>query len=186
MIHKTYKKFKKYNKKNKKTYKTYKNNHVHFDKLIHYQNKISPISNEFQKEIITFFFRLILMIKIYHWKTFQFSTHKATDQLYSRLNENMDRFIEVLLGKNHSRAKFENNIHISVIEAETPIELEQKIEDAKKYLINLDKHSELHSTEENKSNPSNLYIISNTDLFNIRDEILADLNQFLYLLTLHG
>ena len=53
----------------------------------------------FQKEITVVFLEMLLMIKLYHWKTTSYATHKATDELYSKLNENIDSFIEVLLGK---------------------------------------------------------------------------------------
>jgi hypothetical protein len=48
----------------------------------------------FQKEITVVFFEILLMVKLYHWKTYSYSTHKATDELYSSLNSNFDKFIE--------------------------------------------------------------------------------------------
>ena len=47
---------------------------------------------------------MLNVVKIYHWKTFSYATHKATDELYEELNENIDKFVEVLLGKCKERA----------------------------------------------------------------------------------
>jgi DNA-binding ferritin-like protein len=117
----------------------------------------------FDKEITITFFEMLLMVKLYHWRTHSFATHKATDDLYKSLNEHMDKFIEVLLGKTGSRMNFSDKKSIQLIDIESPIKLKQRIEAFKKYLSNIQ--------------------IKDTDLLNIRDEILSDLNQFTYLLT---
>ena len=106
---------------------------------------------------------MLLMVKLYHWRTHSFSTHQATDNLYKSLNEHMDKFIEVLLGKTGSRMNFSDKKSIQLIDLESPTKLKQRIEAFKKYLSNIP--------------------IKDTDLLNIRDEILGDLNQFTYLLT---
>jgi DNA-binding ferritin-like protein len=51
----------------------------------------------FQKEITVVFLEMLMMVKLFHWKTTSHNIHKATDELYSKLNENIDSFIEVLL-----------------------------------------------------------------------------------------
>ena len=117
----------------------------------------------FDKEITITFFEMLLMVKLYHWRTHSFSTHQATDNLYKSLNEHMDKFIEVLLGKTGSRMNFSDKKSIQLIDIESPAKLKQRIEAFKKYLSNIP--------------------IKDTDLLNIRDEILSDLNQFTYLLT---
>lgn len=38
-------------------------------------------------------------IKLYHWQTHRFSRHKATDDLVSSLDENIDKFVEIYMGK---------------------------------------------------------------------------------------
>ena len=117
----------------------------------------------FDKEITITFFEMLLMVKLYHWRTHSFSTHQATDNLYKSLNEHMDKFIEVLLGKTGGRMNFSDKKSIQLIDIESPAKLKQRIEAFKKYLSNIP--------------------IKDTDLLNIRDEILSDLNQFTYLLT---
>ena len=124
----------------------------------------------FQKEITIVFFEILLMIKLYHWKTHSYPTHKATDELYSKLNSNFDTFIEVLLGKTGVRTDLTSQKSIKLIDLTSSDALKRETEAFKGYLVSLN------------SNPA-LKSMSNTDLFNIRDEILGDMNQFLYLLS---
>jgi DNA-binding ferritin-like protein len=126
--------------------------------------------NQFQSEITCKFLEMLIMVKLYHWKTQSYAQHKATDELYSKLNENIDKFIEVLLGKTETRTNLLKKPTISLIDLSSKEQLKKQIDDFKVYLVNL---------------TDNKFIIkmSNTDLLNIRDEILGDLNQFLYLLT---
>ena len=131
--------------------------------------KKSSLKN-FQKEITVKFLEILLMIKLFHWKTTSFATHKATDELYSSLNDNIDNFIEVLLGKSGSRIDLLGHKNIALNDLNSQEQLKDKIESIKSYLISLDSNAALQK-------------MSNTDLFNIRDEILGDLNKFLYLLT---
>ena len=124
----------------------------------------------FQKEITVKFLEILLMIKLFHWKTTSFATHKATDELYASLNLNIDNFIEVLLGKSGYRTDLLSNKNIALIDLNSQEQLKSKIDSIKGYLVGLDSNKALSS-------------MSNSDLFNIRDEILSDLNKFLYLLT---
>ena len=54
------------------------------------------ISNAQKSKFVKTFFEILHAIKLYHWKTKSYSQHKATDELYANLNENVDKFIEVL------------------------------------------------------------------------------------------
>jgi len=124
----------------------------------------------FQKQITVVFLEMLMMVKLFHWKTHSYATHKATDELYASLNEHIDSFIEVLLGKTGSRIDLMNNRTIKLIDLNSQEQLKSKIMSLKSYLVDLD-------------NSKALSTMSNSDLFNIRDEILGDLNKFLYLLT---
>ena len=127
-------------------------------------------SSSFEKEIVVKFMEMLLMVKLFHWKTHSYATHKATDDLYGSLNDHMDKFVEVLLGKSGDRINLMKHKTISLNDLDSQEKLKSNIESFKKYLISLNKHSLMMSTE-------------NTDLMNIRDEILEDMNKFLYLLT---
>jgi hypothetical protein len=59
---------------------------------------------------------------------------------------------------------------ISLIDLNSQEKLKSKIMSLKSYFVGLDNNKALST-------------MSNSDLFNIRDEILGNLNQFLYLLT---
>lgn len=126
--------------------------------------------NEFQKEITSVFLEMLLMVKLYHWKTTSYATHKATDELYLKLNANIDSFIEILLGKSGSRIDLMGKSSIRLVDLSSQESLKREIDEFKGYLVRLN---------DNKA----LQTMSNSDLFNIRDTILGDMNQFLYLLT---
>ena len=131
-------------------------------------------SNSSKRQIITYMLQMLMTVKLYHWNTLSFSTHKATDELYGSLNTLIDQFVEVLLGKHNNvseRNKHEilsvKTLHMNNYKDNGMFKKE--IETYKKYLIGLSKH--FNNGE-------------NSDLLNIRDEILATLNQISYLLTL--
>jgi len=124
----------------------------------------------FQKEIAVIFLEMLLMVKLFHWKTTSYATHKATDELYTKLNANIDSFIEILLGKSGSRIDLMSNKNIRLVDLSSQESLKREIESFKGYLVGLDDNKAMRS-------------MSNTDLYNIRDTILGDMNQFLYLLT---
>ena len=124
----------------------------------------------FEKDVTVRFLEMLIMVKLYHWKTSSYATHKATDELYTSLNANIDKFIEVLLGKAGNRIQLMDKKCISLIDLNSPERLRAEINSFKHYLVSI-------------TNSPAMRFMSNTDLFNIRDEILGNLNQFLYLLT---
>ena len=134
------------------------------------RSRKSGLLQQFQKEITVVFLEIILMVKLYHWKTHSYATHKATDELYTKLNANIDSFMEILLGKSGVRTELMGHKNIRLVDLSSIESLKREIDGFKGYLVGLD---------DNKA----LNIMSNTDLYNIRDTILGDLNQFLYLLT---
>jgi DNA-binding ferritin-like protein len=133
-------------------------------------NSSSSSLTSFQKEISVVFLEILLMVKLFHWKTTSYATHKATDELYEKLNGSVDSFIEILLGKTSSRIDLMNQKNIRLIDLNSQESLKKEIDTFKSYLVSLD---------DNKA----MKTMSNSDLYNIRDEILGGLNQFLYLLT---
>ena len=124
----------------------------------------------FQQEIVVMFLEMLMMVKLYHWKTTSYATHKATDELHSKLHTNVDAFVEILLGKSGARMDLTGRKHVKLVDLSSADTLKQEVDRFKRYLVGLNDHPALRS-------------MSNTDLFSIRDTILGDLNQFLYLLT---
>jgi hypothetical protein len=109
-------------------------------------------------------------VKLYHWKTSSHSQHKATDELYASLNANIDKFVEILLGKNGTRINLTGIKTMPLIDYNNMVDFKRKIENYKHYLINM-------------SGDDKLNVSGNSDLLNVRDELLGNLNQFTYLLT---
>jgi DNA-binding ferritin-like protein len=134
------------------------------------KSSASILLKNFQREVVMVFLEVLLMIKLYHWKTYSYATHKATDELYGKLNEHMDRFVEILLGKTEKRIDFMNVKSIKLIDLNSSEQLKIKVDKFKGYLVNL-------------NNNKAMKLMGNMDLLTVRDEILGDLNQFLYLLT---
>ena len=128
-------------------------------------------SSSFEKEIIVFFLEMLNTIKLYHWKTYSYATHKATDELYSKLGEKTDKFVEILLGKFGNRANLLTTKSIPIKDMHSPEQFKREIGVYKNYLVGLTSHPAMK-------------LMTNTDLINVRDDILADLNQFLYLFTM--
>jgi len=126
-------------------------------------------SNNSKSMMVTFFFEMLNTVKLYHWKTKSYAQHKATDELYQNLNENIDRFVEVWLGKEQTR--------IQMIEKKLDILDYSKVEDFK---IRIHKYRDTLTSMNN-------YFDENTDsdLLSIRDDILVNINQFLYLMSFH-
>ena len=125
-----------------------------------------------ENEIVLNFIQMLNIIKIYHWKTLSYPQHKATDELYESFNSRMDEFVETMLGKTGKRFNLSSVKHIPFYDYMNVTKFKQCIETFKIYLVNM-------------SNASYFKNPGNSDLLNIRDEILGDLNKFTYLLTLH-
>lgn len=102
-------------------------------------------------------------VKLYHWRTHSYSEHKATDNLHEALSEQVDSFVEKLLGSKNTRSNL-TELHLHAYN--TLPALKRRMEHYKRYLRGM---------------PASL----GTDLLNIRDELLGSLNQFSYLLSLH-
>ena len=123
--------------------------------------------NKTNAHVVKIFLEILNIIKLYHWKTRSYAKHQATDELYEKLNKHVDKFIEVLIGKDERRIKMLEK-KINLIDPENTIDFKHRIYEYRDFLMNID----------NCFNKK-----KDTDLLNIRDEILADINQFLYLMT---
>jgi hypothetical protein len=132
-------------------------------------NRVSKYS---ENEIVLKFIQMLNIIKIYHWKTLSYPQHKATDELYESFNGRMDEFVETMLGKTGKRFNLSSVKHIPFYDYTNVVKFKQCIETFKQYLVNMSNAAYFKNPE-------------NSDLLNIRDEILGDLNKFTYLLTLH-
>lgn len=126
------------------------------------------LSENLKTNIVEIFLGMLNTVKLYHWKTHSFAEHKATDELYSSLNEHIDSFVEIALGKDESRLK---TIHKSIqaFNDKKKHDFKARVYEYRRFLISMN-----DSLDKSRD----------TDLLNVRDEILGDINKFLYLLTL--
>lgn len=118
-------------------------------------------------KIILFFFELQLNVKLYHWNTTQYSNHKATDKLLEKLSDLIDSFVEKFIGAfTRPVLKSGSNIPIQNMSKSKYIKLLKQAQD---YL-----RGDLEKV-----------ISKNSELLNIRDEMLGELDEALYLATLN-
>jgi DNA-binding ferritin-like protein len=117
--------------------------------------------------VIYTFLGMLNTVKLYHWKTYSYAEHKATDKLYDRLNEHIDTFVEIMLGKDETRLS-KINEKIKLLNYTNVKDFKARVYAYRTFLINM---SEVFDEKED------------SDLLNVRDEILGDINQFLYLMT---
>lgn len=127
------------------------------------------VTGSAKANMVRSFLEMLNMIKLYHWKTHSFSQHKATDDLHSKLSENIDKFVEILMGKDSKRIYMVSK-NMSMIDSNNIRDFKARMFGYRLFFI------EMNSMFDAKKD---------SDLLNIRDEIVGDINQFLYLLTLN-
>lgn len=120
-----------------------------------------------KSKIVEIFLGMLNTVKLYHWKTYSYAEHKATDELYASLNEHIDEFVEIALGKDESRLKSIGR-SVAAFNDSRKSDFKARVYQYRNFLISMS------DTLDNRRD---------TDLLNIRDEILGDINKFLYLLT---
>lgn len=118
-------------------------------------------------QIVSFLFELQLINKQYHWNTTSFARHKATDEFGTTLATIMDHFVEVYIGRYNIKPQVDSvTLNKVQIGDETIIGLFNTTRDM---LQSFETRMDIHDT----------------DLLNIRDELLAAVNKTLYLFNLH-
>jgi DNA-binding ferritin-like protein len=117
---------------------------------------------------IHFFFTLRDQIKLYHWQTFSYSRHKATDGVIKELDEHIDKFVEVWSGK-YGRSRLTSATNTLSVRNLGDAAMVRFVKESITYL---------------QGSLTKSLAASDTDLANIRDEMLGNLHQLLYLFTL--
>jgi len=108
----------------------------------------------------------INIMKLFHFQTRKYSAHKAVDEYYGKLQEKFDELFEAMQGKF-------GKLNMHVLDIPTAhIPNDGNIS------------SSVRQFHEMMKNMSGFYADS-SDLVNIRDEIMAAADTFLYLLTLN-
>jgi len=120
-------------------------------------------------ELISFFFSLSNTIKLYHWSTNLYSRHTSSDNLFSTVTDLTDKFMEVYQGKYGKINRLDFN----------DLDIKSKIISDDNFIMYLKNVSQfLEDIVKNK-----LLSSKDSDLLNIRDELLSEVNKTIYLLT---
>ena len=130
--------------------KTQKNRKMH--------NKTSKCRYSNKTYVIKKLMEMLNMIKLYDNKK---------NSMYQKLHDNIDKFIQIYLGKNHYRKKKWDQ-QLTAIQYNRENTFKSKLLEYREMLSDLDL-----CFDEKKDN----------DLLIIRDNIVSDLNQFIYLST---
>lgn len=123
--------------------------------------------------LILTFMEMLNTIKIFHWSTLSYPSHKATDELHSKMSELVDSFIEQYIGGVgggkipvfHVHGKGGHNIPFC--ECKSLEHFRTKLAEYKTFLVSLTERLDGVS-----------------ELLNIRDEMLGEIDQAVYLLRL--
>ena len=123
--------------------------------------KLSP------EALVTGLLTMVNQYKILHWQTISFSQHKAFDGIFGDLNGLVDDFVETYMGK-YGRVFAAGSFGVTA-ENYSKVNCIAVTDSYIKFLT--DKLPTAVSPKD-------------TDMLNIRDEMLGKLNQLKYLLTL--
>jgi hypothetical protein len=118
--------------------------------------------------LIPFFLSLQNQLRVYHWQTKSYPQHMAFGGIYEALDPLIDKFIEVSIGKNGDN--------------DTEVDFSLKLFNyGKNYGEIIDVYLEMLSADITPLFDSQ----RDSELLNIKDEIVAELQKLKYLLTLN-
>jgi hypothetical protein len=105
--------------------------------------------------------------KFLHWQTFGDAKHKSYGEIYDSLGDNIDKFVEIMMGK-QGRVEFEPEFSIMFQDIKN-LSVQNFLDGITEFLVGMTEQLDKRY---------------DTDLLNIRDEMLGDINQLKYRLTL--
>jgi DNA-binding ferritin-like protein len=117
---------------------------------------------------IHFLLTLRNQLKLYHWQTKVYSRHIAVDKILEDLDKNIDSFVEIYIGK-YGRQKLSSAQATLKLHNLTDTGATNLCKSAAKYM--------------EKQLVKDL-VAADSDLINIRDEMMGQMHQLLYLFTL--
>ena len=118
-------------------------------------------------KLITNFLSIQSQLKVLHWQTKSYAEHKAFGKLYETLYGLFDTFIEVYMGKYGT----------ILAKEEFEFEVQNYSEQFAREFLDI-------GIEYFKNDVTNGLDKDDTDLLNIRDEVIAEMNKTKYLLKL--
>ena len=120
-----------------------------------------------KEEITLKLVQIQLQFKFLHWQTFGDAKHKAYGKIYDSMGGNIDRLVESMMGK-YGRVQFDPEFSI-MFQDISALSVQNFMDGITEFLVGM--------TEQ-------LDPKYDSDLLNLRDEMLADINQLKYRLTL--
>jgi len=121
-----------------------------------------------KEQLMINFITLQEQFRVLHWQTKSYARHNAYGGIYDALNGLIDGFIEVYMGK-YGRVEFASGEGTIVLKNTNDLGLNEFLNQNLEFLMSLS----------NSLDPQ-----KDTDLLNIRDEMLGEINKLKYLLTL--
>ena len=106
--------------------------------------------------------------KVFHWQTQSYAKHQAYGGIYDTISDLSDSFMEIYMGK-YGRVALEGESDAILLGNIGEVNIEEFLETIVEFLLSF--NNKLDNTRD-------------TDLLNLRDEMLAAINKLKYLLTL--
>lgn len=120
-----------------------------------------------KEELIKKLVQIQLQWRFLHWQTFGDAKHRTYGEIYEGLDELIDKFTEVMMGK-YGRPKFESEFGL-MFQDISALSMQDFMDGITEFFVSF---TELLDPK------------YDTDLLNLRDEMLAVINKAKYLLTL--
>jgi hypothetical protein len=120
-----------------------------------------------KEELILKLVQIQNQFRFLHWQTFGYSKHKAYGKIYENLGDLIDTFTESIMGK-YGRPEFESEFSIMFQDIKV-MNIQNFLDVITEFLVGM---------------TDQLDTRYDTDLLNLRDEMLGEINKLKYLLTL--
>jgi truncated hemoglobin YjbI len=120
-----------------------------------------------KEEFILKLVQIQLQFKFLHWQTHGDAKHRTYGDLYDKLGDFIDEFAEIMMGK-YGRVEFDPEFSI-MFQNMGSLNLQNFLDGITEFLVGMTDHLDSRY---------------DTDLLNLRDEMLGAINKTKYLLTL--
>jgi mevalonate kinase len=120
-----------------------------------------------EHDIIQYFLGLIAQVKLFHWATMSYAKHKALDDLHGSLSEKVDSFVECYIGRYKKQPLKSFAVQTRAVSDTSGLE---------KFLDATHEHlTSMHKAFDKEKA---------TELCNILDEMLGEIDRTMYLCKL--
>ena len=120
-----------------------------------------------KEEFILKLIQVQTQFKFLHWQTHGDAKHRTYGKIYDKLGELLDEFAEIMMGK-YGRVEFNSEFSLMFQDIST-LKMQNFLDGITEFLVGMS--DQLDSRYD-------------TDLLNLRDEMLGTINKSKYLLTL--